>query len=202
MNPRTKREQSVIKLKTAALKLIAAKGYSNTSLEEISNAAGFTKGATYYYFKSKKNLILEILNDIEKRSIDVTAQELASMDNPTKELLIQFIRLQAIWAAKNPDDTGVLIMMSLGSTNLDPEIHQKIADIYEKITRLLTEIISNGVRNGWFSSEVDIESTVTSLTAIHDGNMLLWYRSGRDPEVGRRLVKSLSDALIHPPIIR
>jgi AcrR family transcriptional regulator len=195
MSTSTKREKSVLKIKSAALKLMASKGYSNTSLEEISHTAGFTKGATYYYFKSKENLILEILSDIERRSIDVTAQEIRSMNAPANELLMQFIKIQSTWARDNPDDVGVLIRMSLGSKDLGAKTHKKVARIYKKLATLLREIISQGVNNRGLPSEVNIENAVTALTAIHDGNMLLWYRSGRDPEVGRHLVKSLSEGL-------
>ena len=69
MKSTNNREQSIGKIKAAALELIATKGYANASLEEIANTAGFTKGAVYYHFKSKKRLILEILHDIEFRSI-------------------------------------------------------------------------------------------------------------------------------------
>jgi hypothetical protein len=93
-------------------------------------------------------------------------------------------------------------MMSIGFTHLDSDIHRKIEGSYEKLTRLLTEIISQGVSNGELSSGINIANTVTSLIAIRDGNMLLWYRSGRDPEVGRQLIKSLTDALLHPVIFR
>ena len=46
MKPKKNREQSKSKIKAAALHLFATKGYSNTSLEEIANAAGFTKGGS------------------------------------------------------------------------------------------------------------------------------------------------------------
>lgn len=202
MKPKKNREQSTSKIKAAALHLVATKGYSNTSLEEIANTAGFTKGAVYYHFKSKKRLILEILHDIEFRSIELLVQELSAADGSAKDLLIRFVNFQADWAAKHPDDIGVVIMMSIGFTHLDSDIHRKIADSYDKIARLLTDIISQGVRNGELSSSINIENTVTSLTAIRDGNMLLWYRSGRDPEVGRQLIRSLTDALLHPVIFR
>jgi AcrR family transcriptional regulator len=202
MKPKKNREQSTSKIKAAALHLVATKGYSNTSLEEIANTAGFTKGAVYYHFKSKKRLILEILHDIEFRSIELLIQELSVADGSAKDLLIRFVNFQADWAAKHPDDIGVLIMMSIGFTHLDADIHRKIEGSYEKLTSLLTEIISKGVRNGELSSDINIENTVTSLIAIRDGNMLLWYRSGRDPEVGRQLIRSLTDALLHPVIFR
>lgn len=202
MTTKKKPKQSTSKIKAAALHLVATKGYSNTSLEEIANTAGFTKGAVYYHFKSKKRLILEVLNDIEMRSIELFAQEIAGADGTAKDLLIRFVNFQAKWAIKHPDDIGVLIMMSIGFTHLDAEIHRKIEGGYEKITRILTDIISTGVKNGALSSDINIENTVTSLIAIRDGNMLLWYRSGRDPEVGRQLIRSLTDALLHPVIFR
>ena len=202
MKSKKSREQSTSKIKAAALHLVATKGYSNTSLEEIANAAGFTKGAVYYHFKSKKRLILEILHDIEFRSIELLIQELSAADGSAKDLLIRFVNFQADWAAKHPDDIGVVIMMSIGFTHLDSDIHRKIADGYDKIARLLTDIISQGVSNGDLASDINIENTVTSLIAIRDGNMLLWYRSGRDPEVGRQLIRSLTDALLHPVIFR
>jgi AcrR family transcriptional regulator len=202
MKPKKNREQSTSKIKAAALHLVATKGYSNTSLEEIANTAGFTKGAVYYHFKSKKRLILEILHDIEFRSIELLIQELSVADGSAKDRLIRFVNFQADWAAKHPDDIGVLIMMSIGFTHLDSDIHRKIAEGYEKIARLLTDIISQGVSNGGLASDINIENTVTSLIAIRDGNMLLWYRSGRDPEVGRQLIRSLTDALLHPVIFR
>ncbi len=202
MKPTKNRKQSTGKIKAAALKLIATKGYANASLEEIANKAGFTKGAVYYHFKSKKRLILEILHDIEFRSLELLLQELAHTEESAKNKLFHFVNFQAKWAAKHPDDIGVLIMMSISCTYLDSEIHQKIEGSYGKLTRMLTEIISEGVQSRELSSGTNIENTVTSLIAIRDGNMLLWYRSGLHPQVGPQLIRSIRDALLHPVIFR
>ena len=59
-------------IKDAAVRLFASRGYANTSLEDVASAAGFTKGAVYYYFKSKERLLLNVMQDIEGRSIDKT----------------------------------------------------------------------------------------------------------------------------------
>jgi AcrR family transcriptional regulator len=191
---------SVDKIKDAALHLFAIKGYSYTSLEEIANEAGFTKGAVYYHFKSKKRLILEILNDIKYRSIDLTTEKISFEKEKTKDLLVHFFKSQADWAAKHPDDVGVLIMMSVSFTNRDSDIYQKIEEFYTKLTQVLTDIMSLGVRKGEISKDININDAVTYMIAAHDGNQLHWYRSGRDPEVGRNLVKSVVDILIHPII--
>jgi len=49
-------------LMEAALDLFTARGYSATTVREIVKAAGVTKPALYYYFKSKEGVYLEILN--------------------------------------------------------------------------------------------------------------------------------------------
>ena len=67
-------------IKDAAVRLFASRGYANTSLEDVASAAGFTKGAVYYYFKSKERLLLNVMQDIEGRSIDKTVAAVLSRD--------------------------------------------------------------------------------------------------------------------------
>ena len=44
----------------AAVQLFAAQGYANTSVQQIVDAAGVTKGAMYHYFESKDDLLFAI----------------------------------------------------------------------------------------------------------------------------------------------
>lgn len=47
----------------AAIRLFANKGYENSSVREIVEAAGVTKPVLYYYFKSKDDLLKSIANE-------------------------------------------------------------------------------------------------------------------------------------------
>ena len=62
--PRKMGPDSVPIIKAAALQLFATKGYANTSLDELAANVGFTKGGVYYYFRSKEQLLLQLLDDI------------------------------------------------------------------------------------------------------------------------------------------
>lgn len=44
----------------AAVELFASQGYANTSVQQVVEAAGVTKGALYHYFKSKDDLLFGI----------------------------------------------------------------------------------------------------------------------------------------------
>ena len=48
------------RLLAAATRLFAERGYDRTSVQEIVEAAGVTKGALYHYFGSKDDLLHEV----------------------------------------------------------------------------------------------------------------------------------------------
>ena len=52
------RHESKIKLLKAALNVIRAKGYAATTVDDICDAAGVTKGSFFHHFKSKDDLAL------------------------------------------------------------------------------------------------------------------------------------------------
>lgn len=54
----TMHHQSKIKFLDAALRVIRAKGYSATTVEDICQAAGMTKGSFFHHFKSKEELAI------------------------------------------------------------------------------------------------------------------------------------------------
>src|SRR3712207_8045387 len=43
--------------------LVLEKGYSKVSVEEITSSLGISKGSFYSYFKSKKDMVLECIED-------------------------------------------------------------------------------------------------------------------------------------------
>jgi AcrR family transcriptional regulator len=184
------KEASVEKIERAALMLFARYGYTETSLEQVADEAGFTKGAVYYYFKTKEALLVYLLDRIRERSILRTQEYLREHTGTAVDKLVAFVQKQAIWAAKHPDDLVILILTSLQFRETDTPARQSVRAYYDVMTQVLTEIFTDGVRKGELSKTLDIETTILANIARHDGNMLLWYRSGRDPEVGRMLTQS------------
>tara|TARA_R110002096_G_scaffold397929_3_gene593900 strand:- start:1480 stop:2037 length:558 start_codon:yes stop_codon:yes gene_type:complete len=59
------------KILEAAIGLFTKQGYHTTSVSQIAEAAGVSKGLTYNYFKSKDDLLLAIINDATDRMFAV-----------------------------------------------------------------------------------------------------------------------------------
>jgi AcrR family transcriptional regulator len=55
------RERTAQRLLAAARKLIAKRGLSDTTLDDIAEKAGYTRGAFYSNFSSKGDLFIELL---------------------------------------------------------------------------------------------------------------------------------------------
>ena len=71
------RDQTTQRLLDAAQKLIAKKGLSAASVEDIAEAAGYTRGAFYSNFSSKGDLFIELL----RRDHAKTHAELEALRN-------------------------------------------------------------------------------------------------------------------------
>jgi len=187
---------SVPQIKSVALRLFAKSGYVNTSLEEIAKVVGITKGGVYYYFRSKEKLLLDILDDIQARSIDETSRVMAASGASALHRLRIFTNTQARWASRNPEDLAILMLTSIETANENSSIGERVRAIYTKMKDLLTSTIDEAKAGGEIDRDLSTSGLVLSLIAVHDGNMLLWYRSGFDPETGHMLASAFSQILV------
>ncbi len=52
----------------SAKELFSQKGYNHTTVDDIVRHAGLSKGAFYFYFKSKDQLMEELVNTMAERT--------------------------------------------------------------------------------------------------------------------------------------
>jgi AcrR family transcriptional regulator len=79
------RDQTRQRLLDAAEKLIAKKGLAATSVEDIADAAGYTRGAFYSNFGGKNDLFIELLRRDHQQATD-EMNALLSDDIPVDQL--------------------------------------------------------------------------------------------------------------------
>ena len=64
------REEMRQRILTESIKLFLRKGFQGTTMEDITDAVNLTKGAIYWHFKSKDELVETILEEWEKTYLD------------------------------------------------------------------------------------------------------------------------------------
>ncbi len=92
MNKREQqKEQTLNEILQVSERLFHEKGYENTSIQNIADSCGLSKGALYHHFKSKEEVLericLNFYQFMKKTFIPVTEKEGISMSEKIKEIM-------------------------------------------------------------------------------------------------------------------
>jgi len=96
MSPRSKgqieeiREASISKILDASLELFATKGYDSTSIANIAEKAGISKGLMYNYFSSKDELLRGLIDLLNKGETDMMEKVIHEDPKKMLENVIRF----------------------------------------------------------------------------------------------------------------
>jgi len=93
MTRQTSKAMTRERLLGEARRLFRERGYAATSLEQIAEATGVTKGAIYGHFSSKEDLLI---NALEAAPIPAWATEMNDQSLPLRERLAEFGRAMAV----------------------------------------------------------------------------------------------------------
>src|SRR2546421_12093092 len=74
-----------------ALGVFAANGFHGTSMEDVADAAGVTKPVLYQHFGSKRELYLELLDDVGGRLMETISAAVAAAHGPRQQVHAGFL---------------------------------------------------------------------------------------------------------------
>jgi AcrR family transcriptional regulator len=69
-----------------ALQLFAARGFHGASMDDLAEAAGVTKPVLYQHFGSKRDLYLEVLDDVGNRLLEAIGKAAAAAGGPRQQV--------------------------------------------------------------------------------------------------------------------
>jgi AcrR family transcriptional regulator len=117
-------------LLSAAEQVFARVGYEKAQVEQIAEAAGFSKGALYAHFKSKEELFLALY---ETKTASSLAKLRHALDSaPTREEKIDAFRSFYINMSKEKDWALIILEVKL-FIRRHPEVREKLRQIDERV---------------------------------------------------------------------
>jgi AcrR family transcriptional regulator len=139
--PARRRELTRNALLSAAAEVFARRGFEGASLEEIAEAAGFTRGAIYKNFRNKEDLFFAVSDR------DYTAR-LQAFSERLDQRTGRFdpAELAALWRATvaDIDDLALTMEMRLYAMR-NPEVRQRFAEHQRAMREVLAEFIDDRV---------------------------------------------------------
>jgi TetR/AcrR family transcriptional regulator, transcriptional repressor for nem operon len=148
------------KLLDAALKVVRAKGYSATRVEDICGEAGVTKGAFFHYFKSKEDLAVAAADYWSQVTggLFATAPYHRPLD-PLDRLLAYVDFRKALLQGELPEFTCLVGTMVQETYDTHPAIREACAASITGHAATLIEDIEAarrryGISDGWTSESL------------------------------------------------
>jgi AcrR family transcriptional regulator len=141
------------KIVDTASVLYARKGFSATSIEEISEAAGVSLPVTYHYVKKKSEIMRLIMEDVLGIFRECLTREIRDIHDPEEKLVIAVIIYFRVLDTHK--EKALLIYQK--SSSLDKSSKAHIMQLEENIVGMFGEIIEEGVKRGAFrDQDVDL----------------------------------------------
>ncbi len=164
----------------AALELFAQNGFEATSVSQIAEAAGISKGSIYLYFSSKEDLIFHTVAVWVDQMMAQTGSETPS-DLPPPQRLRALVH--AMVEAFVSDERSVRIaaaIFQLFLTNPRMLEHRDLTrELFQDARKAITDILLDGVAQGIFrpGTGQEAEGIAVNLLAYLDGIGLHYYMS-------------------------
>lgn len=145
-----------------AERLFITKGYDQTAVSDIVKEVNLSQGAFYYYFESKEDVLVAIL---EK---NVAVMEIALRQTADRTDLEEAVKLNAMF--------NQFISATVSGKKIHNYIHQEMnAELHEKLKKLrfsariaqiIAEVISKGVEKGRFNVSRPLETSYLLIMVL------------------------------------
>jgi AcrR family transcriptional regulator len=173
-NTNLKLEESATRLLNQAIKLFLKRGYHGTSIEDITWAAGLTKGAFYCHFKSKEDILKRIVEEFERRFLDETIEAVNKVRGGFLDKFEKYIRHNAAFAYYNRELCVSFTTLAAELVGDRTIIEREIRRIYKRYQKFLSKLIVMGKKEGFFRRDLDTHLASLVIISFHDGTLLQW----------------------------
>ncbi|RRD49961.1 TetR/AcrR family transcriptional regulator [Arachnia propionica] len=128
-----RREATVTRLVEAAIEQFATHGIDATSVEQICEAAGFSRGAFYSNFASKDDLCAAMIQLFQDRLLDALENTITSLPDEagTEARIEQVLDTVSSVISPTPQMTLALLEIKLRAQR-NPELHRRLTEADER----------------------------------------------------------------------
>lgn len=185
----------------SALRLFSRRGYESTSLSDIARFAGVTRGAIYWHFKDKGQILVELCEylDSDKGFHDLLKQA----SDPSEPQPLQKIKE---WLRECGTDSSIVFYSSAlfnlvakimsGAVGTD-DVRANLKAMFDRRRVLLVKAVSNAVKHEQLPSDCNIE-LAAEILEVFLGGFIDHLRLGRAESVRQnysRVVDGLMNAI-------
>jgi len=127
----------------AALRLFAQRGFLNTSVEDITEAADVGKGTFFNYFPSKGH-VLQTLTEIQIGNVTAALEDAREGSSPMREVLLRLARA----LSREPGQSPALVRSLMVAAQSSEAVRELVTTSLARGRNLLAELMEIGQLRG------------------------------------------------------
>ena len=172
----------------AGEELFRAKGFNETTIEEITGKAGVARGTFYNYFQTKEDLALELVYETEEFTTQ-QVEDFFATTSGTENQIKAILSYTVEWTNKRPELVWVTMLekMKRGITPEHPN-----GTLFR---RMMTEAFERGLIGGVVTRERRPQDLANDIDGLYMVHMVRWYHSGRQHDLLSVLLSAVNTYL-------
>jgi AcrR family transcriptional regulator len=157
----------------AALEIFSQKGFTETTVEDITNAADVGKGTFFNYFPSKDHILLAF-GDMQLAKLEAAIEQARCNNEPMAEFLRSLGVRMTQEPTRNPGIIRALLQAYLSTT----PVRAAMIDLQKRVQGLHTQIVELGQQRGEIRSDLPASEIASVFRQTIFGTLLVWSLYG------------------------
>jgi TetR/AcrR family transcriptional regulator, transcriptional repressor for nem operon len=175
MNKAEKTKQYIIE-KTAPV--FSKKGFAGTSLSDLTEATGLTKGSIYGNFKNKDEVAVAAFEYNFRFILETLKAKVAEADTVIEKLQVM-VDFHRNTYGKNYIEAGCPIAnLAPEADDTHPELRESINKAIEKWDKGIQNLIKEGVQKGEIKKGVNSSAFASTMISLIEGGVMLSKSTG------------------------
>ena len=179
-----------------SIPLFLRTSFKATSIQHITDTLGITKGAFYWHFKSKDELLLTV---IEKYNSEFLEKLYAHMEIFEADFISRFREYHKYineYAREHSELCVLFVTLAAEMAGSRTAAEQKIKEVYKRYQEFIESLLTSGKTEGVFPDGYDVTLNAYTIMAIHSGILLHWYMSKGEID-GPSLARTYRDMILY-----
>ena len=170
-------------------------GYAATTMSDITNATGLTKGAIYGNFKNKEELAIAAFKFTVNNMMKRIANHLELSNSPIQKLFLISDFYRNYYEFSKQLGGCPVLNIGVDANNQNTLLLKKVREVIEKIQDKVATIIENGIEAGELSTEINAMYYAKRIDTMIQGAIFMTYTM--DDEFYMKDTMNQIDQMIH-----
>ncbi|MCF8063735.1 MAG: TetR family transcriptional regulator [Desulfarculaceae bacterium] len=160
------------KILEGALNVFSEKGFSRSTLSDIAKRIGMTRGAVYWHFKDKRELLVELIEAMHEKEAELVAEKVPVVDS-LGDLLDQLVVRVELLESNQEFRKYVYFMSMQVEWATEKQIFERFRDVHARNAPLrgIGRLLESAQQRGEIRPEVDLDQVNDILVGLFIGMM-------------------------------